>query len=142
MKSAKPTKKAKAVNLDELRKLAGQAMEDFKIEAKARHDKAHKLYVKQDDDTQDALDRMTALLVRIARRQMWVGVGGKQDRLVMVIPEETIYHNMVFMAVEILKDLAQMDVRVAGFKFVHNLCAECYAEISPKKQTVKKKVRK
>lgn len=131
-------KPKKAVSESELHKLAEKAMEDFKSEAKARYDKAQKLYKKQDADTQDALDRMTTLLCRIARRHMWVGVGKKGDRVVFTIPEETIFHNMSYMAVEILKDLAQMDVKVAGFDF-KNLCMECHTELKP---TAKKKGKK
>lgn len=132
--------KKKSKNLvseSELRKLGEKAMEDFTAEAKARYNKAHRLYAKQDDATQDALDRMTTLLCRIARKHMWVGVGKKGDRVVFTIPEQTIYHNMFYMSVEILKDLAQMDVKIAGFDF-HGLCAECHRELKPAKKKVKR----
>jgi hypothetical protein len=133
-------KKRPSIDEEELRKLADQAMEDFKREAKARYDKAMRVYNAQDGDTQEAFDRMISLLVRIARKTMWVGVGKRSDRIVMPIPEETITHNMTYLAVEVLKDLAQMDVKVAGFKFPKGLCVECYAQITQAKP--KKKVRK
>lgn len=141
---AKPVKKKapKPISESELRKLADAAMEDFKAEAKARYDKAHKVYVKQDDDTQDALDRMVTLLCRIARRNMWVSAGKRGDRLVLTIPDETVYHNMFYMGVEILKDLAIMDIRIANYTPPADLCAECGKEVKPKKKpTAKKKVK-
>lgn len=133
--------KGKTVSESELRKLGEKAMADFTAESQARYDKARKLYDRQDADTQDALDRMTSLLCRIARRHMWVGVGKKGDRIVFTIAEEIIFHNMFYMANMILMDLAQMDVRVAGFQLPSDLCAHCLAPLHTKK-AVKKSVRK
>lgn len=130
--------KGKTVSESELRKLGEKAMVDFTAESQARYDKARKLYDRQDADTQDALDRMTSLLCRIARRHMWVGVGKKGDRIVFTIAEEIIFHNMFYMAVEILKDLGQMDVRVAGFSYPNDMCVECHRELKPSKKKVRK----
>jgi hypothetical protein len=130
-------KKAKAsISESELRKLADKAMVDFNAEATERFVRAKQLYDRQSGDAQDAITRMTNLLCRIAKRQMWVGIG-KGDRVVMDIPEQTIYHNMFYLACEILKDLAQMDVMVSGFKIPADLCAECYIELKPAKKKVK-----
>lgn len=120
-----------------LRRMGAAAMTQFQAEAKARHDKAHKLYETQDDDTQDALDRMTTLLCRIARKNMWISTGG--SNMVLQIPEDTIYNNMFYLANEILKDLAQFDIKVAGFQFPDNLCAVCYSEriAKPRKKRAK-----
>lgn len=127
----------KKVSENKLRELAVKVMDDFSAEAKARYDKAKRSYNKQDDETQDALDRITTLLCRITRKQMWVSAGGRGDRMVMVIPEETIYHNMFYMANEILKDLALMDVRVASYTFPAGICVECGKELKPAKKKVK-----
>lgn len=133
-----PVKKKNAVSESELRKHAQKAMDDFTVEAKARFDKAKKLYDRQDFDTQDALDRMTTLLCRIARKNMWVGVGKRGDRIVFTIPEETVYHNIFYMVCEILKDLAQMDVKVAGFEWPRDMCAECHRDLKPSKKKGRK----
>jgi hypothetical protein len=135
-KSKPPVKK---VSESKLRELADAAMADFKAEAKKRYDHAHAIYNKQDDDTQDALDRVTALLCQTARRNLWVSVGKRGDRLISQIPEETIYHNMHYMAVEILKDLAVMDIKVANFKWTDRLCALCGNEIESKPRKKAKK---
>lgn len=120
--------KPRVVSSAKLKRMADETMESFKKEATARYEKANKLYEQQDEATRDALDRMTALLCRIARKNMWIGVKGYENRAVLQIPEETIYHNMFYMACEIIKDLAQFDIQVAGFKFPENLCAVCYTD--------------
>lgn len=135
-----PNKPMKKVSGEKLFELATTAMEEFQAEAKKRHAKAHTHYAKQDDDTQDAWDRMTTLLCRIARKRMWVGVGKRDDRVVMTIPDETVYHNMFYMAGEILKDLATFDIRVASYTFPANMCVECGTEL--KSKPTKKKVKK
>lgn len=137
-KKQPPIKPHKKVSEARLFEMAQKAMADFSAEAKKRYDKAHRSYKQQDDDTQDALDRMTTLLCRIARKKMWVTTGGRQDRVVMTIPEETVYHNMFYMAVEILKDLAVMDVRVANYTFPADTCVECGKTIELKPRAKKK----
>lgn len=130
-KKAKPVKR---ISEAKLRELAKKAMDDFIADAKKRYNHAHEIYKQQDADTQDALDRIIALLCQITRRNMWVQVGAREDRLVLTIPDETIYNNMFYMAVEIIKDLAVMDIRVANYKHPANLCAMCGATVKPKKK--------
>jgi hypothetical protein len=67
---------------------------------------------------------------------MWVGAG-KGDRIVVEIPNDAIWNNALYMAVEILKDLAYMDIRVADFTWPTDLCMECGTEIKP----IRKKAR-
>lgn len=129
----------KKVSESKLRELAAEQMTVFAAEAKQRYDKARRGYVKQSEDTQDALDRITTLLVRIARKHMWVSAGKREDRIVLQIPEETVYHNMFYMANEILKDLATLDVRVADYTFPAGVCVECGNEIKPMKKKAKAK---
>lgn len=131
----KPVKK---INQEKLMKMAQAQMTVFSAEAKARYDRARASYEAQDEETQDAVTRMTNLLVRVARKQMWFTVGKRDDRIILPIPEETVYHNMFYMASEIVKDLAVMDIRVAGYTFMAGVCAECGTEIEPKKKVVKK----
>lgn len=129
-----PSKKTGRKPAVDVQKLAQEHMAVFVSEAEARYKKARRVYEIQDDETQDALDRMVTLLCRIARKNMWVGVGKHEDRVVLTIPEETIYHNMFYMANEILKDLALFDIRVADYTFPANLCVECGVEVKPKKK--------
>lgn len=134
---AKPIKKKSA---DNLKKLAADAMVAFIEESMARKNQAEIIFRRQDDETRDAIERMASLLTRIARRQMWFSVGGSGDKIVREIPEAVIEDNMFYMAVEICKDLAHMDVRIQQFVIPRDLCVECHVEIKPaKKKSVAKK---
>lgn len=127
----KPTKR---VSEAKLRELGDQALAEFQEASQDRYDRAMVIYEAQDNETKDALDRMIDLLSGIARKRMWVGAGRHSDsRLVMTLPDQVIRHNMTYMAVEILKDLAQMDVRVASFKFPKDLCIVCNRPTKKKK---------
>lgn len=130
---------AKLIPEKEFRALAQARMEEFKADAEARYKKAKAHYNKQSDDTQDSIDRMVKTLVRVAHAKMWVSVGTSQ-RLVLLIPEMTIYHNMFYMACEILKDLAVFDIRVADYTFPTDTCASCGEPVLSKK--AKKKAKK
>ena len=121
---------------------AEKAMIQFSAESKARFESVQRLISYQDMDTRDAIERMTNLLVRLARRRMWFGVGNRDDRIVLDIPEQTVEWNMTYMAVEILKDLGQMDVQIEAFDFNPGLCCECQVPVKPsksKKKVVKKR---
>lgn len=135
-------KKPRRVPISEkvLWKAADKSLKEFQASSEERYAQAMKVYDAQSPNTQDALDRMIDLLSGIARRKMWVGVRGRQDeRVVMTLPDQVIKQNMTYMAVEILLDLAQMDVQVEDFKMPANLCAVCKNEIKPAKKKRRKK---
>jgi hypothetical protein len=67
---------------------------------------------------------------------MWVGAGTKGDRIVVDIPNDAIWNNALYMAVEILKDLAYMEIRVAGFTWP-DLCVECGTAITKPRKKVR-----
>ena len=136
-KKSKPVV-TKKVSDNQLQVMAEKALADFKEAAEDRYNRAMKVYEAQDNETKDALDRMIDLLSGIARKRMWVAPSrGSEHRAVVLLPDQVIRQNMTYMAVEILKDLAQMDVRVAGFKFPEGLCLVCSTEIKPKKKRKK-----
>ena len=124
-KKSKPVV-AKKISEAKLQALAEKSLKEFQAAAEERFKHAKAVYDEQDAATQDALDRMIDLLSGIARKRMWVSPTRAGDaRAVMTLPDQVIRQNMTYMAVEILKDLAHMDVRVANFKFSKKLCATC-----------------
>jgi len=138
MKTPVAKKKSKPVVVKKmseakLTELAEQTMTEFQAAAEDRYKGAKAVYDEQDAETQDALDRIIDLLSGIARKHMWVASSrGSDHRMVIPIPDQTIRYNTTYMAVEILKDLAQMDVKVAGFKFPKKLCAVCNRPVKKK----------
>lgn len=126
---------AKKLSDAKLEKLGQDALEKFQAESLARFEKAQKFVELQDADTRDALDRMISLLEDIARPSILVRPeNDRKHGITVLLPKETITHNATWMAVEILKDLGSMDVRVASFKFPKDLCATCHDPIKPKKK--------
>jgi len=125
----------KKVSEAKLQQMAQEALDNFKAASEERYERAKKVYDAQDNETKDALDRMIDLLSGIARKRMWVSqTRGSNVKAIVLLPDQVIRHNMFYMAVEILKDLAQMDVRIASFKFPEGLCLVCSNEIKPKKK--------
>lgn len=129
----------KKVSEAKLWKLMDKALDDFKAASEERYERAMLVYNEQDANTQEALDRMIELLCSIARRRMWVGTGPQSDKVIAELPDQVIKQNMTYMAVEILIDLAQMDVQVENFKMPDNLCAICRTKIKPTKKKRKKR---
>jgi hypothetical protein len=114
-----------------------KAQAEIMVESFDRMQYAKAVYDHQNETARDAIDRMQSVLIRQARRYVWVVVGenskGKKERELAEIPKDAIWNNALYMAVEILKDLASMDIRVADFHFPTNRCAECGTEIRRKK---------
>ena len=124
----------KKMSETKLRELADQSLAAFQADSELRYQGAKAVYDEQDNQTKDALDRMIDLLSGIARRRMWVSAGG-ENRMVVTLPDQVIRHNMTYMAVEILKDLAIFDVKVDNFTFPDHLCGVCNR---PRKKVKKK----
>lgn len=107
-----------------------------------RMTQAKAVYDMQDAVTRDSIDRMQALLIRLARTRMWIVVGenkkGKKERVICDLPHDAIWNNALYMVVQMLKDLSYMDIRVANFTWPTDLCVECGLEIKP----VRKKARR
>lgn len=87
----------------------------FKQKTELRYNEARNTFDAQDVNTQEVILRIQGILC----------AGRAVDDYARM--------NALYMAVEILKDLASMDVRVASFKFSDTYCAECGAKLSKKK---------
>lgn len=110
----------------------------FEDEAKARYEGVRPLVSKQDEETRDAIDRIADQIERITPRQMKHGTA--QDYILIEIPSEALAHNAYWMAVEIMKDLGQFDIRVENFHFDSHSCAVCGKPLGGKPNGVKRKV--
>lgn len=114
--------------------LLGQEIEVFKKQSRARSQIAEKVYATQDTETREAIDSMTERIVSISRGVALFTVKGK--KIASELPTETIEQNARYLATEILKDLAMLDIRVGNFRFDPRLCAVCSKDLASK---VKKK---
>lgn len=108
----------------------------FVEQSEARFQIAKRLYGYQDKETQFALDVMVDRIVSISHGMLAVKFNNGKDRVVVTIPPEAIRHNALYMATEIFKDLAMLEIRIASFTFDPNLCAVCN---EPRKKSPAKK---
>jgi RNA polymerase-binding transcription factor DksA len=122
-------RKPKPLTLDEK---FNREVETFKEQSQARAKIAQRAYDAQDGETRLALDTMVDRIVSSARGIIVVRVG--KERRAIELERTTIQENALYLATEILKDLALNDIRVANYRFPDGLCVECGKEIKPKKK--------
>lgn len=110
-----------------------KATEVWIAAAKARARYALDAYHEQDDRTKEALSRIRDVLMANAGGLVRIPVPGRMPVAVQ-IESEHIENNALYMAVEIMKDLAFMGIRVADFTFPQSYCASCGAELLSKNE--------
>lgn len=139
----KPVARAKAkANVDETAKIVAAQVDLFKLATEARYELAMLAYKAQDKETQAALDLMVIRLRTLSTGQIRIFPNGKgQPGVVVPIEQAQSDQNILFLATEILKDLALMDVKVANYEFPPVYCVECGEKLTPTKRA-KAKVRK
>lgn len=103
------------------------ALEDFKSVSEIKYELAKEAYDAQDAETRRVIDRIHGTLQTSATGYVNLVV----NRAVYPVKIEADYlgFNLLYLAVEIVKDLGIMGIRVANWKFAETLCASCGAEI-------------
>lgn len=110
-----------------------QELAVFQEQSKARAKIAKRLYDVQDGETKEALDSMVERIVSISRGIAAFKIKGK--KYAAEVSVESTKNNALYLATEILKDLAMLDIRVANFRFNPKFCASCGKQM----KAVKKK---
>jgi hypothetical protein len=112
-----------------------EALEEFKILTELRYEMAMEAYNAQDEATQGVIDRIKDRLALGASGYIKIRVNPPHGGTVPVrIERDMLDANTLFIATEILKDLAVFDVRIENYQFPPSMCVSCGAEIeTPKK---------
>jgi len=137
-----PIRKKKAVSkkVDHTKELNKQ-LEIFKRATEARYELARGVFDAQPASTQEVIFRIQKMLLVNANGV--VKFYPKNDRKQVAIPVtvemEYVEHNAFYMAIEILKDLAMMDIRVDEFEFPETFCAECGIKLNDRGKGKKKR---
>jgi hypothetical protein len=84
-------------------------------------------YDLQDEETQAAIDRIVCTLQSYVTGFLNVKVAGA-SYVPVKIDNEYIGYNLLYLAVEVAKDLALLNIRVANFTFPPVLCVVCGAD--------------
>jgi copper chaperone CopZ len=115
-----------------------EALGEWKALTEVRYELAKEAYDFQDDETKALLDRIVNRLRVGASGYITVRVNGKHGSTVPVkIEQQYLDFNLLYVATEILKDLALFDIRVGTYEIPPSHCVLCAAEIvkeQPKKR--------
>lgn len=102
-------------------------LDEFENLTMVRLEMAQDAYDFQDDKTKAAIDRVVGTLRERATGTITVNVGGTQHTL--KISDEMFGFNLFALAVDIVRDLAFIGLRVANFRFDPKRCASCGVEL-------------
>lgn len=104
-----------------------EIIEEFVAVSEIKDELAGDVYGNQDDKTKAAL----ALIVKTLRTYSTgkIVVDGEE----LEIEPDVLAQNFRWLAVEIVKDLALLGIRVESFNFPEALCAICGTELSKRK---------
>jgi len=110
----------------------------FEKATKARYRIAVAAYEAQDTPTKNAIDSIRDRLATIASGTIRIFPDGKRNPGVVVeYDHELVDQNILYIATEIVKDLAYMDIRIENYEFPTVWCAECGDKLTPRKKKVK-----
>jgi hypothetical protein len=108
-----------------------QELQIFTKQAHTRAQIAQRAYDAQDRETRLALDSMVDRIISISRGIATFKVKGR--KVAAEVPAQAVSDNAIYLATEILKDLALLDIRVANFRFDPKRCAECGKPLTTKR---------
>ncbi len=106
------------------------ALDEWKLMTETRYEIAMEAYEYQDDETKKVLDRIVIRLRMGANGMIRVRVNPPHGGTVPVqVEQEWLDMNLLYVATEILKDLALFDIKVGTYQFPPSLCVSCGTQI-------------
>lgn len=117
--------------LDQLASLKS-VIEEFEALSLVRYELAVDAYEYQDDETKAVIDKMVATLRQHANGTVNVQHGGKLTPL--KVGDETFAKNLLYTALEVVKSMYFVGLKVANFKWKPTACIACGAEIEKAKK--------
>lgn len=108
-------------------------IEEFQAVGRVKDEMAKDAIKMQDKETRAAIDRILGTLQTYATGYITPKIG--KSVVPVKVDNEFITMHLRWLAVEIAKDLAFVDIRLANFTFPPSLCASCGADIIPEKRT-------
>lgn len=108
-----------------------EALEEAKAIIEIRHEIAQEAYDFQDEKTKGAIDMIVRRLRLAATATVNVRVNPPRGATVPVkIEQQYVDFNLLFIATEIVKDLALCGIKIASYKFPPTFCVACSAEVT------------
>lgn len=110
--------------------MASEALGEWKSVTEMRYELAKDAYDFQDEDTKKVIDRMVDRLRVSASGYIKIALNPPHSGVIPVkIEQEYLDYNILYVATEILKDMALFDIRVASYQFPPSQCVSCGAEL-------------
>jgi len=103
-----------------------RATEEFESISLVKYEMAKDVYDLQDADTKKVIDKIMDILGQYA-----TGYTTNGD---VPVTDEYMNYNLLYLAVEVVKDLAFVDIRIANFTFPESMCAVCGDEMPRRKK--------
>lgn len=117
-----------------------EAVDTYKMLTEVRYELAKEAYDFQDDDTKALLDRIVNRLRMGASGVITVRINPPSSASVPVkIDQEYLDYNLLYVATEILKDLAMFDIQVGTYQFPPSQCVSCGKELTKEQPKKKRK---
>lgn len=114
--------------------------EIFSQRADERAKHAQIIFDYQDGETREAIMFIAHHLAALAPGAFYANYKGTKHTV--TVTAKAVQQNAFYLATEMLKDFAIMDIRVAHFKFDPKLCGECWNPVKKSKKKAKKAVKK
>ena len=115
-----------------------EQVDEYQRRSEIRFEIANTAYRAQDAKTRQVIDQIQNQLLIGATGTIRVWPDGVRGQSIAVKVEfEYVEFNALYVATEILKDLALMDVQVANYKFPAVYCTDCGERIPKKKPKAK-----
>jgi hypothetical protein len=110
-------------------------LELFEAATKSRYRIATAAFEAQDEKTKEAIRMIRDRLSVIATGTIRVFPNGRQNPGVTVtIGQEFVDQNLLYIATEIVKDLAFMDIRVENYEFPKVYCSDCGDKLTTRRK--------
>lgn len=115
------------------------AIDEFKAISEMKYELAKEAYDSQDAQTQVVIDRVVGTLRQYATGYINVQLNPPEGAPVPVkLDNRYLGFNLFWLAIEIVKDLAFVGIRVENFEFPPTQCAQCGVELIPEKKSGRK----
>lgn len=107
-------------------------LEEFQAVSLVKHEMFEDAYKLQDTQTKRVIDRIVGVLQTYATGHITATVNNTVYPI--KIGNEYLGYNLAWLALEVVKDLAICDIRVASFKFPESLCIKCGDVVIPERK--------
>jgi hypothetical protein len=101
-----------------------QATDEFASLSAVKYDMALEMLDAQDEATRNVVGRIAKTLEEYAVNEVQASFGSVKA-VTITLDDEQVQQNCVWIAVEIVKDLGFLGVRVANFSFPESICTSC-----------------